>query len=92
MVKRVAKKVVEGQENGARKAVIEELFYDFNKSRSTVYRTNFIRGIMFGIGSVVGGTIVVAIALVVLGWMTDIPGGIGDFVQFIVDTVEQSRK
>lgn len=92
MVKRVAKKVVKDQENGARRAVIEELFYDFNKSRSMVYRTNFVRGMMFGIGSVVGGTLVVAVALVVLGWMTDIPGGIGDFIQYIVDTVEQSRK
>lgn len=90
-VKKVAKKVKESQEAGARRDLLRELFNDLHSSRKEVYKVNFFRGVFFGIGSVVGGTVIVAIALVVLGWLTDIPGGIGDFIQYIVNTVEQSR-
>ena len=90
-VKKVAKKVKESQEVGARRDLLRELFNDFHSSRKEIYKVNFFRGVFFGIGSVVGGTVIVAIALVVLGWLTDIPGGIGDFIQYIVNTVEQSR-
>ena len=90
-VKKVAKKVKESQEVGARRDLLRELFNDFHSSRKEVYKVNFFRGVFFGIGSVVGGTVIVAIALVVLGWLTDIPGGVGDFIQYIVNTVEQSR-
>ncbi len=90
-VKKVAKKVKESQEVGARRDLLRELFNDFHSSRKEIYKVNFFRGVFFGIGSVIGGTVIVAIALVVLGWLTDIPGGVGDFIQYIVNTVEQSR-
>lgn len=91
MFKKLVKRVKRDQGNGARKAVLQELFNDLNSSRKEVYRMNFFRGVFFGVGSVVGGTVVVALALVVLGWLTDVPGGVGDFIQYVVDTVEQSR-
>lgn len=78
-------------ERDSRKNVIEDLFYDFNKSRSQVYTTNFIRGIFFGFGSALGGTLVVALLLTLLGLLVDLPGGIGDFVQYIVDIVRSSE-
>lgn len=90
-VKKVAKKVKESQEVGARRDLLRELFNDFHSYRKEIYKVNFFRGVFFGIGSVIGGTVIVAIALVVLGWLTDIPGGVGDFIQYIVNTVEQSR-
>lgn len=90
-VKKVAKKVKESQEVGARRDLLRELFNDFHSSRKEIYKVNFFRGVFFGIGSVIGGTVIVAIALVVLGWLTDIPGGVGDFIQYVVNTVEQSR-
>lgn len=34
---------------------------DFHSSRAQVYKVNFFRGIFFGLGSVLGGTIVVAL-------------------------------
>jgi hypothetical protein len=74
-------------ERGARIAVIEDLFYDFNQNRSRVYWTNFTRGIFFGVGSVVGATIVIGIIVSILNFFTDIPGGIGDVVKTIVDRV-----
>jgi hypothetical protein len=67
------------------------LFYDFNKSRAQVYKANFFRGIFFGFGSVLGGTLVVAILIWILTLLADIPGGTGDFIQYIVDTVQTSQ-
>ena len=90
-MKKTAEKIKKNNEAGARKALLEELFYDFNRSRGQIYTTNFFRGVFFGVGSVVGGTIVVAIAIWLLSLLTDVPGGIGDFIQYIVDTVQASQ-
>ncbi|MES2630332.1 MAG: DUF5665 domain-containing protein [Patescibacteria group bacterium] len=90
VVKKVHKKVKQENELGARRAVLEDLFYDFNASRAQIYKMNFFRGIFFGVGTVIGGTLVVALVVWMLSWLTDIPGGFGDFIQYIVDTVEQS--
>lgn len=76
------------QERAARKAVLEQLFYDMSRSPARVYWINFFRGIFFGFGSVLGGTIVIAIALWVLSWLVDLPGGVGDFIQYIVNQVQ----
>ncbi len=91
MVK-VAHKIKKDNEVGARRAVLEDLFYDFNSSRIQVYKMNFIRGIFFGVGTVIGGTLVVALIVWLLSWLTDIPGGFGDFIKYVVDTVQSSKK
>jgi len=89
MIKKAVHRVKVDNENGARKAILEDLFYDFNKNRKQVYLTNFVRGIFFGVGSVLGGTVVIAIVLWLLNLLVDIPGGVGQFVQFIVNAVQQ---
>lgn len=91
-VKKAAEKVKKENELGARKAVLEDLFYDFNASRAQIYRMNFFRGVFFGLGSVLGGTIVVAAVIALLSLLTDIPGGFGDFIQYIVNVVQDSNK
>lgn len=88
MIKKAIKKVKNDNENGARKAVLEDLFYDFHRSRRQVYAMNFFRGIFFGVGSVLGGTVVIALVLWILHFLVDIPGGIGDFIQYIVNVVQ----
>lgn len=55
------KAVKENNERGARIGVIEDMFQDFNRSRVQVYKMNFVRGIFFGFGSALGGTVVVAL-------------------------------
>lgn len=80
----------ENAERGARHAVIEDLFYDFNRTKAQVYQMNFVRGIFFGFGSVVGGTLVVALLLWLLSLLVDLPGGVGDFVRYIVELVRAS--
>lgn len=66
-------------ESGARKRVMEELFNDFNRSRMQVYKMNFVRGIMFGAGSVVGGTVVIALLIWILSLLGSIIPPLGEF-------------
>lgn len=90
-VKKVARSLKGSSEGGARRALIEELFYDFHKSRRQVYIMNFIRGVFFGLGSALGATVVIALLIGILSVLTDIPGGIGDFIQSIIDAMNRRR-
>lgn len=91
MIKKAVSKIKHDNETEARKDLLENIFYDFNTSRKQVYWLNFWRGIFFGIGSVIGGTLIVALAVWILTLLVDLPGGIGDFVQFIVDSVQNKQ-
>lgn len=74
-------KKIDHKEGDARKALLEELFYDFHRSRRQVYWMNFVRGIFFGFGSLLGGTIVVAIVFWVLAQVTGLlPAPVQDAV------------
>lgn len=87
----VKEKVKETYDNGARRAILEDLFYDFHKRRGQVYWLNFFRGVFFGVGSVLGGTLVIALILWILSLLVNIPGGIGQLVQDIIDIVQRNR-
>ena len=87
-MKKTLKRVQAKNEFRARRAVLEDLFYDFSSSRARVYWMNFTRGIFFGIGSVLGGTLVIGAVLWLLGQLSGLPGGIGDFINYIVQTVQ----
>ena len=91
LINKVKRRVKKDNEVGARRAILEDLFYDFHSSRREVYWMNFIRGVFFGVGSVLGGTIVIALIIWLLSLLTDIPGGIGDFIQYVVDIVQQCK-
>jgi len=86
--KKHSEKTLSKGEAEARKQILEELFYDFSTSRAKVFWMNFFRGIFFGVGSVIGGTIVVTLVVYILSLLVDIPGGIGEGVQFLIQTVE----
>lgn len=92
VLKKLARKVKKDNEVGSRRAILEDLFYDFHSSRKQVYWFNFIRGIFFGFGTVIGGTIVVALLIWILSLFADIPGGFGNFIQYVVDTVKHGQK
>lgn len=91
LTKRVASRVHRDNENGARKRLIEELFYDFNRSQVQVYWINLVRGIFFGFGTVLGGTLLVAIMVWLLSQFVDWFPFIGGFIQQIIDSVQPSR-
>jgi hypothetical protein len=86
--KKVADKSKENNENAARKNVIEELFYDFNASRAQIYRMNFFRGIFFGLGSVLGGTIVVALLIWVLSAVAGFFPPLETFFDGVTNTIQ----
>jgi nitrate reductase NapE component len=72
------------QSIGARRKVIEELFNDYYNDRRSIYRVNFFRGIFFGLGSVLGATVVVAFIVWLLSFLIGLPG--------IGNTIEQAQK
>ncbi len=88
LFKKFTRKVKGDQEKGAREKLIEELFNDFNRSRFEVYKMNFVRGIFFGFGSVVGGTIVVALFVLMLNLFVDLPGGVGNFIESVQHSIQ----
>jgi uncharacterized membrane protein YczE len=91
-LKDIARTVKTNNERGARKTLLEELFYDFNRSRSQVYVTNFVRGIMFGAGSVIGGTVVIALFIWLLSLIGNFVPPLGDFFDGISSTLEANTR
>jgi len=90
MIKKAVKRIKDDNEKGARADLLQELFNDVNRSKAQIYQINFVRGIFFGFGSIIGGTIVVALIVALLNLLVDLPGGVGGFIQYIVDTVRRS--
>lgn len=68
----------------------EDLFEDYYAHRKEIYKMNFVRGIFFGVGSVIGGTIVIALLLWILSFFVNLPI-IGQFFENAQQTVEQKR-
>lgn len=93
--KNVAKKAVEkvksDNERGSRQSLIEDLFYDFNRSRVQVYWMNFVRGIFFGLGSVLGGTVIIALVVWLLSFAVEWPW-VGDTVEQVQDSLQRNGK
>lgn len=82
--------LVRDQRIGARRGIIEELFNDYYDDRRNIYKVNFFRGIFFGLGTVIGGTIIVAIIVWGLSFFVDLPG-VGDAAQKAQSTLESSQ-
>lgn len=91
IVKRATERVKKDNENGARLAVIEDLFFDFNRSRTQIYWINFIRGIFFGIGSVIGITLFIVISVWLLSKTADVFPALADFINQLIDTMQRRR-
>lgn len=87
-VKAIVQTMKAGNERGARASIIEDLFYDFNRSRVQIYKMNFVRGILFGAGSVIGGTLVIALLIWILGLLGNVIPPLGDFFDGVSQTLE----
>jgi hypothetical protein len=91
-LKQATHSVKADNERGARTTLIEELFYDFNRSRTQVYVMNFVRGILFGAGSVIGGTLIIALIIWILSLLSHVIPPLGDFFNSISHTLESGPK
>ncbi len=88
IAKKMIKKVKKDNERGARENFIEDLFYDFHRSRVEVYKMNLIRGIFFGFGSVLGATVVVAVTMWVLSFFVQLPA-IGETIREVRQSIKE---
>lgn len=72
------------------RAEIRDLFEDvYIENRKRIVKTNFIRGIAFGLGTFLGGTIVVAILVWVLSQTVDLFPPIRDFTERLIDSLQK---
>lgn len=76
---------------GAVNDVFEEFFQDYEKRRWSIYRLNFVRGVFFGLGTFIGGTLVIAALFWFLSLFEQVPY-LSDVIKNIQTTVENARK
>lgn len=69
--------------------IIENLYYDYAKNRRHIYLTNFLRGIFFGFGAFLGGTILVALIVALLSWLNYLFPDFSDFFTWLVDALSK---
>lgn len=79
------------KEQDAKRALTEEMFYDLYTNRRRIYKLNFIRGILFGAGSALGGTVVIAIIVWVLSLFVNVPL-VGDLFKNAQTSIEQTTE
>ena len=83
--------IKEGEQRGAQEAMMEEIFHDMYHERKRIYKVNFVRGLFFGAGSAIGGTLVLGIFLWVLSIFVNFPV-VGNFFKDAQDSIEQSQQ
>lgn len=76
----------------AERSLLEELFQDMYAERRKIYQINFIRGLFFGLGSVLGGTILIALLVWILTQLGAVVPFLSDFIQDILDALSSRGK
>jgi hypothetical protein len=88
LLAKLRRKRTKSNEDGARKKALEDLFYDFNRSRVQIYKMNLFRGIFFGAGSVIGGTVVIALVVWLLSTLGTVIPPLDSFFNGVSETIE----
>lgn len=89
---RMAQRLHDDNEKGSRQALLEELFNDFNRSRYEIYKINFFRGIFFGFGSLLGGTMLLALLVWALTFTGQLIPSVAGFIDQILNVMQNSRR
>lgn len=77
------------QNDDAEEAMLEEAFNDLYRHRRRIYMVNLFRGIFFGAGSALGGTLVIAVIVWMLSWFVNFPL-IGQYFEDIKGSIQQT--
>lgn len=90
MIKKIVgkahKQLSRDQAIGAQRDLLDQLFNDHYRNRWGVYKMNFVRGIFFGLGSVIGATIIVSLLIWVLS-LLNVPK---NFIQSLESSQSQN--
>ena len=70
---------------------IESMYDAVNPDRHALYRTAFLKGVVAGVGGVIGATLVVALLIWLLSLFGQVPF-IGHFVETIRHTLQQHEQ
>ncbi len=89
---RMAQRLHDDNEKGSRQALLEELFNDFNRNRYEIYKINFFRGIFFGFGSLLGGTMLIVLLVWVLNLTGQLVPSVAGFIDQILNVMQNSRR
>ena len=89
---RMAQRLHDDNEKGSRQALLEELFNDFNRNRYEIYKINFFRGIFFGFGSLLGGTMLIVLLVWVLNLTAQLVPSVAGFIDQILNVMQNSRR
>jgi len=79
------------QISGAQRELLEQLFDDHYRFRWRVYKMNFFRGVFFGLGSVLGASLIVGLLLWVLSLFTQLPV-VGNLFEQSQSTIENRNR
>lgn len=85
------KNIQNEQTRAAQRDLLEQLFDDHYKNRWAIYKMNFVRGLFFGLGSVLGATVVVGAVIGLLSLFTDLPV-VGGVFQNTQQTIEKQQQ
>jgi len=89
-MKKQLQKFKDDQAQAASRGFLEDLFDDYYAQRFKVYKMNLVRGIVFGFGSVIGGTLMIAVLLWALSFANEIPF-VGRFTQTIQHSIQTTK-
>lgn len=91
MLNKINNTIKNNNERGARRQLLEELFNDFHRNRHQVYWMNFTRGLFFGFGTILGGTVLVAILIWLLGQFAGWFPFIGEYIYNIIIAIQHAK-
>lgn len=73
------------QVEAAERKIVDKLVLDAYGRKSKLLKFSFFQGVFFGLGSAIGGTIVLAMVIWVLARMVDWFPILGDFINKIIE-------
>ena len=85
----ILRSIKSDNERAARRQLMEELFYDFHRDRHQIYWINFTRGLFFGLGTILGGTVLIAFLIWLLSQFAGWFPFIGNFINQLISAIQK---